>query len=526
MIMYSTRRVSARRRGGNEEGAALTAAIGEQSFTPGPGESGEKRSSRGLANSRLEVTEQHLENSSRPVQRVAPCELVFASIRRRLVIADALLIALTIVTVLVLGFGQGEDLPYDSSRIALSLALAVTWPLMLWITSSRDSTVVGAGVEEYRRVLAASGWTLLLVATFAYFTTTTYARTFLLASLGIGTVLLLSGRWANRVITERELQSGMVMHRAFVVAETPQQQQLHEMLDATGNRFQYVGQWVAQPSDSPEDIVSAAEAAYADTLLLVPPGAAGPEWTRRLGWALEDTDIDLLVSPALMDVTGPRLSVRHIQGMPFVSLEQPRFGTPARILKRTVDIIGATLGLIVLALPMGLIALAIKRDSPGPVLFSQDRMGQDNQVFKCHKFRTMRVGADAELATLRAEAGSDGATFKLTEDPRVTRVGAFLRRTSLDELPQLWNVLVNEMSLVGPRPHQLADVELYDADDHRRLRAKPGITGLWQVSGRSDTTWEENVVLDLHYVDNWSFALDVMILMRTVKVVLTGSGAY
>lgn len=455
-----------------------------------------------------------------------PQEMAFARIRRRLIVTDLVMIVLTLTVVLALGLGRGADLPDDRSRLILSLALAVAWPSMLWITSSRDSTVVGAGVEEYRRVLAAAGWSLLVVATFAYFSTTNYARAFLLAAVGLGALLLLAGRWSNRIVTERQLQSGLVMHRAFVVAEASQQEHLADVLAATGNRFKYVGRWDAEALDAPEAIVNAAKQAYADTLLLLPPGAAGPDWTRRLGWALEDTGIDLLVSPTLMDVTGPRLSVRHIQGMPFVSLEQPRFGTPARILKRSVDIVGATVGLILLALPMGLIALAIKRDSPGPVLFSQDRMGRDNTVFKCHKFRTMRVGADAELAKLRVEAATEGATFKLTDDPRVTRVGEFLRRTSLDELPQLWNVLVNEMSLVGPRPHQLADVELYGADAHRRLRAKPGITGLWQVSGRSDTTWDENVMLDLHYVDNWSFALDVMILLRTVKVVVTGSGAY
>lgn len=506
----------------------MTATVGAESLAPEPGRRTPGRAFEKFPGAATYAGGSEAVDTDATIsgQLVTPRELAFASIRRRLVITDSLLIAFTLVTVLALGVGEGADLPNDPSRVVLSLTLAVTWPLMLWITSSRDSTIVGAGVDEYRRVLASSGWSLLLVATFAYFSTTTYARTFLLVSVGIGTALMLTGRWANRIVTERELQSGRVMHRAFVVAESPQQRPLQAMLDATGNRFQFVGKWDAIATDSPEAIVSAAEAAMADTLLLVPPGAAGPEWTRRLGWALEDTGIDLLVSPALMDVTGPRLSVRHIQGMPFVSLEQPRFGTPARFLKRTADIIGATLGLIVLSLPMGLIALAIKRDSPGPVLFSQERMGRDNQVFKCHKFRTMRVGADAELATLRAEAGTGGATFKMTEDPRVTRVGAFLRRTSLDELPQLWNVLVNEMSLVGPRPHQLADVELYDGDDHRRLRAKPGITGLWQVSGRSDTNWDENVMLDLHYVDNWSFALDILILIRTVKVVVTASGAY
>jgi exopolysaccharide biosynthesis polyprenyl glycosylphosphotransferase len=216
----------------------------------------------------------------------------------------------------------------------------------------------------------------------------------------------------------------------------------------------------------------------------------------------------------------------------------PRFSGPARVAKRALDIVGASLGLLVLGLPMLLIGWLIRRDSPGPAIFKQTRAGVRSETFQCWKFRTMHADADAQRAALRAAqeaaAVTEGidlreghaATFKMADDPRITRTGRWLRKYSIDELPQLVNVLKGEMSLVGPRPHPLDDVERYDDVATRRLLAKPGMTGLWQVSGRSNLDWEQAVRLDLYYVENWSLASDLLILMRTVKVVLAGSGAY
>lgn len=250
---------------------------------------------------------------------------------------------------------------------------------------------------------------------------------------------------------------------------------------------------------------------------------------------MEESEMSLLVSPSLVEIAGPRLKVEPVQGLAFVRVDMPRFSGPAWVVKRGVDIVGSALALLVLALPMLLIAALIRHDSPGQAIYRQARAGVRSQTFVCWKFRTMFAGADAERAALRAapsavsagaSSATDPATFKMADDPRVTRIGRWLRKFSIDELPQLVNVLRGEMSLVGPRPHPLDDVERYDDVATRRLLAKPGMTGLWQVSGRSDLDWEQAVRLDLYYVENWSLAGDVLILLRTVKVVVAGSGAY
>ncbi|AHG88387.1 sugar transferase [Gemmatirosa kalamazoonensis] len=196
--------------------------------------------------------------------------------------------------------------------------------------------------------------------------------------------------------------------------------------------------------------------------------------------------------------------------------------------KRCVDLLGALVALVLVAPLLAVLALLVKLDSPGPVLFVQTRVGRGGRTFRMLKVRTMRVGADAEKATLAALNQSDDARlFKIPSDPRVTTVGRVLRRWSLDELPQLWNVVAGHMSLVGPRPFFESDLDDYEAHHFRRLAVKPGITGLWQVSGRSDILDFEDVVrLDRHYIEHWSLALDLQILARTLPVVMSRSGAY
>lgn len=446
---------------------------------------------------------------------------------RRLVLIDLAMIAAAIIVTLLVGWGYGQPLAEDRSRLVLMFALAVAWPLMLWQTQSRARSVLVSGVEEYRRVIVATAATVMLVATAAYFSDTTRAKGFLVGAVLLGLALLLLGRWLVRGALQRALLRGSALHRVYVVCTKAHLARVHGELEESQGRYQLVGSWTTntEPGE-PADLIAAAEAAGADTILLVPGFETELEWTQRLGWALEETDLQLMVSPALVAVAGPRLSMHHVQGMPFVAVEPPKFSGPARVAKRALDIVGSALGLLILALPMAVIAAAVRLDSPGPAIFSQPRLGRGGQLFRCHKFRTMREGAHTELEALRATTDTDGATFKLANDPRVTRVGGFLRRTSLDELPQLWNVLLGQMSLVGPRPHQIADTSRYEADALRRLLVKPGMTGLWQVSGRSDTTWDKNVMLDLYYVENWSFSLDLVILMRTVRTVITGSGAY
>jgi exopolysaccharide biosynthesis polyprenyl glycosylphosphotransferase len=247
---------------------------------------------------------------------------------------------------------------------------------------------------------------------------------------------------------------------------------------------------------------------------------------RRLSWALEEREVELIVSPGIIEVAGPRLSIRPVAGLSLLHMERPSAGGGRLFGKAVFDrVLGA--GLCAAVAPLMLaIALAVRLTSPGPAFYRQTRVGQDGTEFTMLKFRSMVADADAKRSGLLDSSEGNEMLFKMRSDPRVTQVGALLRRFSLDELPQLLNVVKGEMSLVGPRPPLPEEVAEYSHDASRRLKVRPGMTGLWQVSGRSDLTWEESLRLDLRYTDNWSLALDLSILWRTVLAVTRGAGAY
>jgi exopolysaccharide biosynthesis polyprenyl glycosylphosphotransferase len=252
-----------------------------------------------------------------------------------------------------------------------------------------------------------------------------------------------------------------------------------------------------------------------------------PEVLRRLSWEIEGTGVAMVVAPALLDVAGPRISVRPVAGLPLLHVEEPELSGVRQVLKVSVEWVFATVAFL-LALPV-LVVLAglVRWDSVGAPLFRQTRVGKHGREFTVYKLRTMRADAESLLDSLRErnEVG-DGLLFKIREDPRVTRVGKYLRKWSLDELPQLWNVVRGDMALVGPRPPLPGEVALYGAEVARRLLVRPGITGLWQVSGRSNLSWDDSVRLDLYYVENWSLALDAMIVWKTVFAIFRKDGAY
>ena len=247
---------------------------------------------------------------------------------------------------------------------------------------------------------------------------------------------------------------------------------------------------------------------------------------RQLAWDLEKTGTDMCVAPALMDVAGPRTTIRPVAGLPLLHVDHPELDGGKQVVKALFDKIVALTGLALVAPLFVVIMLAIKLSDHGPVFFRQVRVGKDGHSFAVWKFRTMVVDAEQRKAELAAHNEADGALFKMRRDPRVTRVGSYLRRYSLDELPQLINVLVGDMSLVGPRPALPMEAAKYGVPMRRRLVVKPGMTGLWQINGRSDLPWDEAVRLDLRYVENWSFALDLQILWKTWSAVMRGSGAY
>jgi exopolysaccharide biosynthesis polyprenyl glycosylphosphotransferase len=273
-------------------------------------------------------------------------------------------------------------------------------------------------------------------------------------------------------------------------------------------------------------ILSSLVAASADTIAVTAWSEVSQTDLRRLSWDLEGSGVSLLVAPRLTDVSGPRIHIQPVAGLPLINVEEPEFTGVRRFAKGASDRFGALLALLLLSPIFVSLAVWIRVTSRGPVFFRQVRIGRHGEAFAMHKFRSMYIDAEERLAELRDQNESDGLLFKIRDDPRVTPIGRWMRRYSLDELPQLLDVLFGRMSLVGPRPPLPSEVAQYPLDVRRRLIVKPGITGLWQVSGRSDLSWDESVRLDLFYVENWSLPLDLTIMTKTVLAVVRGSGAY
>jgi exopolysaccharide biosynthesis polyprenyl glycosylphosphotransferase len=275
-----------------------------------------------------------------------------------------------------------------------------------------------------------------------------------------------------------------------------------------------------------DDIVGTVERYRADTVAVL----ACPEMSglrlRDLAWQLEKSDTDLWLAPALLDIAGPRTTITPVAGLPLLHMEHPAFSGLRRMIKSAFDRLMAAIALLLFSPLLLAVAMAIRLGDGGPALFPQERVGKGGQPFVLFKFRTMLVDAERQKSQLDELNETDGVLFKIRRDPRVTRVGAMLRRWSLDELPQLINVLIGNMSLVGPRPALPEEVAVYGDHVRRRLVVKPGMTGLWQVNGRSDLSWDESVRLDLRYVENWSFMLDLQILWKTGAAVGRGKGAY
>ncbi|WP_457187351.1 exopolysaccharide biosynthesis polyprenyl glycosylphosphotransferase [Nocardioides sp. P5_E3] len=264
----------------------------------------------------------------------------------------------------------------------------------------------------------------------------------------------------------------------------------------------------------------------ADALVVLPGAKLSPAEVRRLHWSLSGLGTELFLGTGLLDVEPQRTRVMSTAGLGVLHVGKPTLRGPRRLLK---DLVERTLALIALVLSfpvLAALAVAIRMETPGPAFFRQERIGRDGVPFTMLKLRSMGIDAEAARLGMGEDNEKDGVLFKIARDPRITPLGSKLRRYSLDELPQLWNVVRGDMSLVGPRPALPCEVARYDVDPRRRLVVKPGVTGLWQVSGRSDLTWAESVRLDLKYVENWSLRHDLAILVRTVQAVLGHRGAY
>jgi len=441
---------------------------------------------------------------------------------------DALCTTIAVTVGLMTQLGAQAALVEDRRRLFLAFVIALIWPGSLWLRESHHTTVLGFGAEEYRRVITSTLVTFALVCSAAYLASITRARGFVVFSAVVGTALLIANRVISRRMLQKRIQTDMPLHTVLLVGKQSWLEETQAIFNASYGRYQCAGRMEIGTDLLPTPAAVAAEALAleVDSIAVSPTSAMGSGWTTELAWVLERSAITILEPASIVGFQDRQLSMIQVDSSRFLSLDPPSHDRPALPIKRLIDLIGSSVGLLFLGPILLVIAAAIRLDSEGPGLFKQKRMGQHNKIFVCWKFRTMRVGADAERALLRVQSRAVGATFKMEDDPRVTRIGKILRKYSIDELPQLVNVLRNEMSLVGPRPHPLDDVAKYSARDNRRLLAKPGMTGLWQVSGRSDLDWDDAVGLDLEYVQRWSLSLDLVLLLRTISVVFKGSGAY
>jgi exopolysaccharide biosynthesis polyprenyl glycosylphosphotransferase len=458
----------------------------------------------------------------------------------------ALDLAIVLASILMAS-GLRQRLPFlaganDVDDLVAQIAIFMIggWIAMLAFFGTYRTHQLSSGVEEYKNVVNSSAVTAGFVGIACYLGKVPLSRGFFVLSFLIGVPLLVLGRVLLRRGLHAARRRGLFLHRVLVAGDLAHIDEIatimhreswlgyqvvgalraHDQsdLDATPIGVQYVGEAVA-----------AADAAIrmrADAIIVAGGAFRSSVDLRRAQWALEDQHVQVIVAPSITDVARERVTVRPVAGLPLVHLERPQGQEALRWAKRTFDLMGASL-LLMLTAPLMLFAvLAIKRHDRGPVLFRQIRVGRDGGQFAMLKFRSMVTDAEALLAALAQRNESNGMLFKMAEDPRITPPGRWLRKLSIDELPQLLNVLRGEMSLVGPRPALPSEVSRYDTDVSRRLRVRPGITGLWQVSGRSDLSWEDTVRLDLYYVDNWSMLQDLTILARTLRAVFRSEGAY
>ena len=451
--------------------------------------------------------------------------------------------------------------------VVLALAMRVLWPahlritgsepqlqtrmltgalaLLVWVTAMHRAEVyrrhlLGRGLSEYRRVAAASVLALTTAGLIGDWIGLRGLLTAVLVALGAGVPALEAWHWLCRRRLLRLEAQGAWAQTAYVVGSGEAVAQTIAELDRRpGLGLRVRGAFLADgqslsahsanrtvPVVGGLDAIHEEVAGQRDVAVVIAEGSGlnsrrVRDISRTLGRGSR-----IVVLPPLLDIAGSRLRFGCEAGMPSVEVRCPRPDVARSRVKRATDVLAATLLIVVLAPLWLVVPLLIVCDDRGPILFRQTRVGLGGEEFRILKFRTMRVNADAELERLLQEQNRIGRPlFKVDNDPRITRIGAFLRRTSIDELPQLFNVLDGSMSLVGPRPQVPKEVALYDARAARRLEAKPGITGMWQVNGRSGLSWQEAIRLDLFYVDNWTPGLDWSILVKTVKVVLSQEGS-
>jgi exopolysaccharide biosynthesis polyprenyl glycosylphosphotransferase len=466
-----------------------------------------------------------------------------------LVVDTLILLAVSLLTYLVnYGSFQNVDninsdgvLRVDISPQFIGLGLYLGWLLMLVIFKTRDVKIVGSDFSEYRRVFNASLTVLGIVAFLALFFKVDVSRVYVTEVIAIGLLVLLIARRLGRTWLRKQRLIGN-LRRLMAIYGPPSELALvlkkyesnkgaeFEPVVSIEDNKDLVLNYVdgsKSKTVSLEELPQTLSQDGVEILKVVGTGPSSAQMHKKLYWALDGSDISFVVSPAITGVSSSKLTTRVISGSPLIEITSTKFTGPQYVMKTAMDL---SLGLIafLISLPIILIAaLFVKLEDKGPAFFTQTRVGLNGKKFTIYKLRSMKVGAELQHAELQAARESVNSNmFKDPRDPRVTKVGRIIRKYSIDELPQFLNVLKGDMSLVGPRPPLLSEVEQWKQHEGRRLLVKPGVTGPWQIGGRSLLTWEETVAIDLGYVENWTVLGDLSIMFKTVVYVLRGSGAY
>jgi exopolysaccharide biosynthesis polyprenyl glycosylphosphotransferase len=464
----------------------------------------------------------------------------------RLVITDSLSILVSLVLVQLLKNDSNEILgfigsyEYSFNYLQLSLFILVGWIVALQMVDSRGKDVIGVGIIEYKKVFIGSlAWFALLFLLF-YIIRIYPARIYILLLLPVALVCMFVTRRMWRIFLDfKRTFQHLYLEKIAVLGTAKDLEAIY--LDVKNSRFAaydfdlalVIGKRMPKlperikcvPSNSP---VSQMRDAGIATIVVSSFYIKGDKITniKDISWQLDPRKEKLIMYSGLSGLLGNRTTMHSIPSVPFVSFTSPNLSPISLFSKRALDILGAIFA-IILSIPIYLgVWIAMRFVDRGHFFFKQTRIGLDSKPYTIYKIRSMKVNADAELKKLLKEQGSsDKPLFKVENDPRITKLGHFLRKYSIDELPQFFNVLIGNMSLVGPRPQVKGEVELYDDTAHRRLLTKPGITGYWQVNGRSNTSWEEALYYDLYYIDNYSLLLDLQILLKTLIAVFRAEGA-
>ena len=467
--------------------------------------------------------------------------------RTMLLAFDAAVIVSVVVAAHVARFGLAQP-TVDAGGVALPYTLISAVIVLAWLGSlavyrSRDPRIVGDGMDEYKRVVTATVTLLGCFAMACLVFGIDISRGFFALAFPTGVLGLLTCRWLLRYWLRAQRIRGRYLSKVVVLGSPKDVKYVvNQVQRKPGSGYQVIGAAFNSRQGKPDylavngelipviadrkSVVAAVREARADAVIVAGSMKGGASYVQELGWELEESATQLILTTGLTNVAGPRIHSRPVEGLPLMHVELPQYAGARHVLKRTLDITLSGLALIVLLPVFLVLAVLIKKDSPGPVIFRQERVGRGGQKFNMYKFRSMVQTAEDDLAGLLDRNEGAGVLFKIQNDPRVTDVGRWMRRYSLDELPQFWNVFLGTMSLVGPRPPLQGEVDRYENRVHRRLYIKPGITGMWQINGRSELNWRDGVRLDLYYVENWSLAGDLIILWRTVLQMVRPVGAY